>query len=448
MGVKLSLVNSQKIDVTTPTAVGGCLAGDDLADQDHPGLLNVYYVNRLGFSKGVTCARHQGRSHDVVYVAWEEHPHFPTTLVHEGGHALGLMVPGSGHANMVPKLDVTNVMSSAANDDEAEGRRHFTVGQVFRTNAETVSWLNVGRDLNDPPRPLREDNAARLDCQCGEEDPSGPCPRVVDDIATSSAAPGVAMPWDCYDEVRLAPTTPMPADESPAGIVAGRSWRALSARCDPGMPASPKPRSGATYLRFENLYRPGDCQSHITVFFRRGGVMHQALAEPEPAWTPNANLWKVKYTVTSPIPVTVHVHDAPDDASQELEYALQTFGSANRTGIELQVAPADGCPNTNPAAPDIRVCYVDDGGASEATLPASRFIKVQLDKRKESTVAHFLGRVLGLRADGPPGNIMQPIPPRAPKLTLGQVYHINVGLGSLPPCDALPCPSLTTDLPP
>jgi hypothetical protein len=219
------------------------------------------------------------------------------------------------------------------------------------------------------------------------------------------------------------------------------------------MPASSNSRFGATYLRFENLYRPGDCPSRIAVFFRRAGVMQHALAERAPAWTPTADLWKVTYPVPALIPVTVHVNNPPADADEDIQFAQETFGSANRTGIQLQFTPTGACPETTPAAPNIRLCYIDDGGLSEATVPTSRVIKVQVDRRAKSTVAHFLGRVLGLPTANPPGaqayfrNIMQPTPTdRDPNLTLGQVYHINVGLGSLPPCDAVPCPSLMTNL--
>jgi hypothetical protein len=452
VGIQLSLIESKKVDVTSPTVVGDCRAGDALSGEDRAGLLNVYYVNRLGFSRAMACARHQRRGHDAIYIGWEENPHFANTLVHEVGHALGLMLPGDGHADMVPSLGGTNVMWSGENDDDPEGRRHLTVGQVFRTNAEHGSWLNVGKDLSDPPQPLREQSATRLTCQCGPEDPSGPCPRSAEDIATSSTAPGMAKPWDCNDEVRLAPT-PSP-EESLAGIVAGRSW-APPAGCRTGLPATSNSRLGATYLRFENLYRPGDCPSWIAVFFRQGGVVLKSLAEPSPVWTPNANLWKVEYAPAPPRTIPVQLVDAPDDVNPERQYAEETFGSANPTGIQLQFVPPDGDCGTSPPAPRIRICYIDDGGSAEATIPLSRVIKIQTDKRTPSTMAHFLGRVLKIPVADPPaesaysGNVMQPDPAkRGRRLTLGQLYRMHVELGSFPACATGTCPSLTADLPP
>ncbi|MEA2724524.1 MAG: hypothetical protein QOH59_2295, partial [Gemmatimonadales bacterium] len=398
------------------------------------------------------------RLHDVIYVAWEENPHFSTTLVHEIGHSLGQVTPGDGHTEFVGGLDGTNVMASGEHDDNPTGRYHLTVGQVFRMNAESASWLNLAKDLSDPPQDVRPTTAPRLDCQCGHQDPAGRCPRVGDDVAAPSGAPSVAMPWHCFDEVRLVPMESgtegtIPNDESPVGIVAGRIWRGLPG-CQTDRPASSRREFGATYLAIENIARPGGCPSWVAIFFRSAGVVHQPLEGATRVWTPSFDHSLVRYELPAQNPLLVQVYNAPAGEDEDIGFARETFGPTNRSGIGVQFPPptTGTCPPGNPSSSDIYLCYVPTG-PSEAKILSSRVIEIRSDKRTKSTASHYIGQVLGLpvvsAADEGlfPGNVMRRLPgDRGPRLTLGQVYHIHVGFGSLPACTAGSCPSLAADV--
>lgn len=463
-GVQLTIQEPvEKISDPEPTVIGDCLSGDALtAGKDVDGMLNVYYVNRVGTIRGITCDRHEGRKRDVIYTSWEEQPRSKTTLLHELGHALGMMLPGAGHTEKLAGLDGTNVMATGDDDDDPVGRHRFTVGQVFRMNAEFASWLNLAMDPTDPTIPIREAAASRLACQCGEVDPAGRCPRVVDDVARPSEDPGSARSWDCLDQLRLAPMSgsadvALPADESPFAIAVGRSWRAPPGTCSPELPGRPEQRFGATYIRFDNLTRPGSCGSWVAIFFRYGPVLYQPLTEPGFTWAPTADVLELRYPASPPIDVKVHVHSPPGDLSQDIDHAVQTFGPANRSGILLKFLPAPpSCPGSNTSL-EIHLCYAATGPAEATYLPGQRIIEVSLDSRTPTTVSHFLGRALGLDLATPANdpaylwNIMQSDPlKRGQKLTLGQVFRISIPLSSTlsTACLSNACPSLTADVSP
>lgn len=458
-GIRLGLIDTQKIPVGGPTLIGDCVAGDALPGTvDYPGVLNVYYLNRLGNFRALTCNRHKERPEDVIYVAWEENPHFSTTLMHEIGHSLGQVTPGDGHTEFVGGLDGTNVMASGEHHDNPSGRHSLTIGQVFRMNAESASWLNLAKDLSDPPQDVRPAPTTRLDCQCGHQDPAGRCPRVREDVTAPSGTPSVAMPWHCYDEVRLVPMESgtegtIPNDESPVAIVAGRIWRGFPG-CENDRPASSRREFGVTYLVIDNIARAGSCPSWVAVFFRGAGVVHQSLDGALRIWTPSRDRGLVKYGVPPKKPVHVHVFNAPADVDQDIEFAGETFGPTNRSGIDLLFAPpATGtCPQGSPSVSNIYLCY-GATGPSEANILAAGVVKVRSNPRIESTAAHYIGRVLGLPVVSAPdeglfpSNVMRRRPEdRGPRLTLGQVYHLHVGFGSLPACTTGNCPSLAADI--
>jgi hypothetical protein len=460
VGIQLAIIDTRIVNVAAPTEVADCKTGDDVtAIEDRAGVLNVYYVNRMGALRGLACARAEGREQDVIYLAWEDHPHSTVALVHELGHALGLLLPGAGHTDMVAGLDGSNLMATGDDDNDPAGRRRFTVGQAFRMNAESASWLNLATDPHNPVVPIRESGAARVACQCGERDPGGSCPRVADDVAPQSEEPGAAGPWSCSDELRLSPRTTsgaegsIPPGEDPAAIAAGRMWRAPPGTCQPDIRGTSSQRGSATYIRIPNLARPGTCGSWMALFFRNGGVVHRFLAEPEPLWNSSADLLSLRYPVSALLPVKVHLHSAPNDWNTDAEYAMKVFGPANRSGLSLAFDEVTSCPTTNSSTSVIYVCY-SPTGTGEGTASPDRIIKVVTSNRKETTVAHLIGRALGLPDADPAdeafaGNIMLAAPAsRGPMLTLGQVYRASRRINaSLPGCDPGPCPSLNAYVP-
>jgi hypothetical protein len=455
-GIKLVVDNSDKIG-PLEEVISDCLPGDGLTSaHDTPGMLNVYYVNSLDEFRGRTCGWHESRPQDVIYVAWDKHS--PTTFIHEVGHALGLTLPGQGHSDIVAGFDLTNVMTSGENDLDPGGRFRFSVGQVFRMNADSASWLNWAHDaLGNPVRGAGE---PLLACQCGESDPTERCPRLVDDVARPSAGPGSAQTWDCYDQVRL--TTVNDVAESPVGIVAGRRGRAPPGTCSTDLPGSAELRWGVTFVRFENLTRPGTCDSWAAIFFRRHGLLFLRLGEPEFVLSQVANELRVTDPMPDRVNVKVHVFYSNPAVLQptvdkDVDHALKTFGESNRSGILLvfDMNTTDPCPDTAPGLLEINLCYPSPGsnvGTSEASLSP---VRIRVLNRTETTVSHFLGRALGLKvlaSKDPrfPDNIMQQVPAdRGQKLTLGQVFRINAALiPGLPKCDPGPCPSLSADVPP
>ncbi len=463
VGVQLAITDTRLVDVTDPTVVADCKTGDDqTATEDLDGVLNVYHVNQMGALRGFTCEEHETtRKNHVIYLAWEDHPHSTETLVHEVGHALGLMLPGAGHTNMVAGLDGTNIMATGPDDRDPAGRSRFTVGQAFRLNAESASWLNLAMDPDNPARPIREANAARVDCQCGKSDPAGRCPRVADDVATPSEKPSGAQTRSCFDEVQLSPRTTgdaeqsMPPEEDPAAIAAGRLWRARPRNCStPDVRGTSSRRSDVFFIEIPNLTRPGTtCGSWIALFFSNGGVVHRKLAEPEALWNPTSDLVVLPYPVSPLLDLKVLMHAAPNDWHQDEDYALKTFGPENRSGMKLTFDEVANCPAPSPDPAVLCVSYTSPG-AGEGAVSPNGIIKVSILNRKESTVAHLIGSVLGLPEAGTAfgKNVMRRDPnEREPRLTLGQVYRASAKLNSsLPGCTAIPnlCPSLTAGVQP
>ena len=454
-GIQLTIYDPRVIAVPDEVQVTGCLEGDDLpALIDAGGVLNVYYVNGVGGYRGLTCGRHPKRMQDVLWVGWDLHS--STTLIHELGHALGLVLPVAGHTDVIYGVDRTNVMTGGENDLDPGGRRRLTVGQVFRMNAESASWLNWAIDPADPSkRFIRETGAPRLACQCGETDPTGSCPRLVDDVARPSTVPGSANRWDCVDQLALWGAT---GEEDPVALLAGRRWRAAPGGCSTDVPGSVERHWGALYVKFENLTRAGTCPSWVALFFRQHGVMYLELADNAYTWTQIAEEWPIEDELVDRVKVAVHVYYPTKDETkvrEDTQDALKTFGAANRSGIELvfDKRPDSACPTATPLALELILCYVKSG-KQEAKLVGESRLKVSVPHRNKTTVSHFIGRALGLKVltPGTPGfsgNIMVSDPlKRLHKLTLGQVFRIYARLNPTIHCDPGPCPSLRADVGP
>lgn len=111
--------------------------------------INVYFVNYYGNNPGLTPARNCWiQSHpEIVFISWGNPNVTDPTLVHELGHALGLIHPTSdgGHTNFVPGFGAFNLM--ATNTDVTD----ITIGQLYAMSFSSDSWLNrTGSTLMSP----------------------------------------------------------------------------------------------------------------------------------------------------------------------------------------------------------------------------------------------------------------------------------------------------------
>lgn len=440
-----------EVDGDGLVAISGCRHGDEITStHDVPDMLNIYYVSWLYGTRGRACAPLRWRKYPVIFV--EVHSELQTTLVHEIGHALGLTLPEDGHADIVGGLDLSNVMTKGYRDWDAGGRRRLTVGQVFRMNTDSASWLSWAMDAAGASV---RGAVPRLGCQCGVGDPAGGCPRVRDDVAPPSTAAGSTDPWDCWDKLLLLKA---PSYEEPMAILAGHRSRAPPEECSDYLPGWEANHADAVWVAFENLSRPGDCDSWAVVFYRRHAVQFLDLSEPDFDLTQVADELPVPAFPAKPLPVMVRLYRsglsgfdavAPEVVKGDVNYARTVFGPLNRSGITLLFdVNATSCPQTNPHPREIQVCYVA-GLAAEGRVAVPR--RVILGKRNGTTLAHFIGQALGLSALDPagpdlPGNIMRPAwAERGKRLTLGQVFRINAGLGRLAGCNPTPCPPLELD---
>lgn len=464
-GISLNVVDHSETASAVPTLVSDCLSGDDLRNQGDPELtpesqpgaaLYLYYVNAMGNARGLACAGNDAHPQAAIFISWEAQS--ATTLVHEVGHALGLTLPGKGHSDDLSGFDVGNVMTSGINDQDPNGRNRFSVGQVFRMNVDQASWLNWAADAAGVP--VREPSAPRMGCQCGEQDPSGRCPRLIDDVAPPSDRTGDTHAWDCFDEVGL-PNEVFGQDQ-PVGLLAGQRWRAQRGICSRDLPGLPDEHWSASYVRFDNVSRPGSCPSWVAIFFRKFGVIYRALPEGHDiAWSDGADFWPKTGTPPPDLfPVTVHLYYPASRVVQietDIDDATRIFGENNRTGIRLVFDrnPDSPCSPGATTGTDFKICYV--AALSTGTSLLASGIRVAGPASGTHTVAHYLGRALGLAPLGAgdtrfPGNLMRPTSgTRGDKLTLGQVFQMNVNLRpDLPRClpDPLVCPALEADVTP
>ncbi len=432
------------IATITPTGAGpvvaDCLTGDELTPVgDQPALLHVIYVSAMGGATGLTCAATDERPHATIYLS--KRSYYAATLVHEMGHVLGLVVPQRGHTEALPGFDGSNIMAGENWDTDPLGRQRLTVGQAFRMNADAGSWLNwatIGGSL------IRPDDAPRLECQCGANDPTGFCPRVVEDVARARGGIGASNPWDCYDRLQLPWVDP---SEVVTGVVAGRQWRDPPGICNAAIPGTRVDHWGGAFLQFRNLTRPGKCPSWAAVFFGSHAPVYQDLTETaSAAWTDVAEQRALGDALAAKTSVRVDLYYL---ASQEIQVKAEsdaaghTFMDENPTGLDLSFTFHDGTAVPSP-------CPANPPGGFSICYPAGG-----------STVSQLVGAALGL----PPlsaidqakaayaANAMLPAA-TAPnqRLTLGQLVHIHSSLGTngFPDCTVEPerCPPLEAGGPP
>jgi hypothetical protein len=428
------------------TSVENCTVGDALtSSHDYvppsapggtPPLLHVYVVDEMGNSDGFACPATSRRPFPVIYL--REAQHSGTILVHELGHALGLDLPGAGHSDDMDQFDAANVMVSGYATDNI-WRRRLTVGQVLRMNAEAGSWLNWAHDLNG--KQLRDGAQPRLACQCGEHDPAGRCPRLVDDIAKPRGSVGTLFPWDCSDLIRVATAG---AGDDPRALLAGRRWGSPLNACR-FFRGRRLAIATVDFIQSQNLTGPGLCPSWVAIFFRDHQPVFSDLANTGGAWSDAADWRPLDPPLTAPRAVTVHVHYAKADANQvtaDIAVAKQAYGPLNRTGLDLTLTPEEHTAGTVfppcPPAPagEFSVCYKPGGGTTLTQL-VGRVLGIRDLTTIERGLAPFLS------------NAFQAVLHRGNKLTLGQVFRIHSKLRTpgFPNCQLTPsiCPPLDAD---
>lgn len=64
-----------------------------------------------------------------------------STLAHELGHAFGLLVPDFGHTDYDPGFSHSNLMWHMEEDETGATRSGVTLGQAFRMNVDSLSWI-------------------------------------------------------------------------------------------------------------------------------------------------------------------------------------------------------------------------------------------------------------------------------------------------------------------
>ena len=153
------------------------VANGDMASMQDPARLNVYFVRSTHYYEdGLTCPGYKDQKPNsdryVIFVANVEHT--PSTLAHEIGHALGLVLraalPGGtegqfgGDVNELdldPYLPPDNLMYSGVGKVG-----QITVGEVYRMHFDKRSWLRRG---------VTATGGYPRDCQASPV-AGGPCP--------------------------------------------------------------------------------------------------------------------------------------------------------------------------------------------------------------------------------------------------------------------------------
>jgi hypothetical protein len=447
MGAEIVITETVIVEAGGEVGFSDCITGDGVtAAHDKPDMLNIYYLNNLGTgARGLTCSWRDAPSAGglrpaVIYVG--NTGHSSTTFVHEVGHALGLTLPGRGHSDPLAGFDYTNVMAAVNWDRDPRARTRFSVGQVFRMNADSASWLSWANDASN--HPIYVAGEPRLACRCGEApDPEGRCPRPVDDIASLSGQVSTADWGACHDRVALTqfeydpldpPETGLPGE--PVGWLAGRRLRSPPGTCVDALRSWVRDEWGRTYLVFDNVTRPGSCPSWVAVYFKRHGLLYRTLAEsPSLHWTEGADRWILDDDIPPIAPVNVVLHypaGKDGEAKGAADLTGPVFGAMNRTGIRLDFQYQEG--GTCPAGPN--------------NPPP-----ICVDYAPGVDLSHEVGKALKLSVLNGTGfyqNVMQQDPTtRGSRLTLGQVFRINSALRLVPTaCDPGPCPPLDADIPP
>jgi hypothetical protein len=152
----------------------GATGNAALAGMQSPVKLNVYFVNHIHYAyDGLTCFGNADPTSTPYIIFLAELQHAPSTLAHEIGHALGLVVvaslPGgasgiyAGEVNELkldPYLGTNNLMYSGVTDVG-----QITVGEIYRMHFDQRSWLWRRSPADGYPRECQADPVG-----------GGPCP--------------------------------------------------------------------------------------------------------------------------------------------------------------------------------------------------------------------------------------------------------------------------------
>jgi hypothetical protein len=157
------------------------------------GVVHVVYVDGIGtesdpvteevinpWIKGNICFWTSSREFAVVVVSYADRS--ISTLAHELGHLFGLnsrTLFGDGHTDVVANIDRSNIMHPTNSFDAPGERERFTIGQVYRMNFDSRSWV----------RYLQGATAlTSFKCQCNPYT-DDPCPFLFSDVVDVGPAP-------------------------------------------------------------------------------------------------------------------------------------------------------------------------------------------------------------------------------------------------------------------
>lgn len=111
------------------------------------GALNVYMLAEVN---GTLRGRFCDAAPNVILLSWQHA--LSSTLVHEMGHALGLLTQNNGHVTSLFGFVNDNIMTTDAGAGAGEDRRtRLSLGQVYRMRLEGRSWINRDGGLNPGP---------------------------------------------------------------------------------------------------------------------------------------------------------------------------------------------------------------------------------------------------------------------------------------------------------
>jgi len=328
--------------------------------QAEKGVLNVYYASALLQGRGLFCDPSptvSQRDWDVVLIDRMEY--VPATLLHELGHALGLISPGVGHTNGLTGFRGDNVMWGHELDILAENRNHFSVGQIFRMNFEELSLINRSPAVtdDDPPQvyegtPARPPNELRLQCQC-QQDVGEPCPLLrtdVDEYEFPGEDFGETL---CKDVVRVYNTN---GEHHGAGLIWGHRWRADLGKCEwlVGVPWRREAHHELSLL-FGNLSTDPACDTkqdppsekwNLLVFFAKHRMADTEVLRYDPKGTFGFglgtgdlsgafNTWSDPPQEPWAVPVNVWHEGAPADFSsnEDIKTADEIFSGEIQEGV-------------------------------------------------------------------------------------------------------------------
>jgi hypothetical protein len=181
----------------TATIGTGCDHADDIKGSSSvykADRINVYFVPSIDVPgepdrtpRGFNCYKKEPGNTDgapnIIYISTGLHSQ--NTLAHELGHAFGLQGitghTGDGVSAWVPGFEDNNLMWTGVSGNAQRSKNHFSLGQVFRMNADERSWLNRNGAPAGAPTP-RACHPTRADDQTSRAKDEEPCPPLAFDI--------------------------------------------------------------------------------------------------------------------------------------------------------------------------------------------------------------------------------------------------------------------------